>query len=334
MRQIVAAAGVGVVACLFRRGGAGGADAGRGQGTRSARLRRLDRHGRLRDGRQHGRLQGARRRFSANALSAAIFGVPNKVKFVPLSAPQRFTALQSGEIDVLSRNSTWTLQREGALGLLFGPVTFYDGQGFMVAKKLGVKSAKDLSGATICVQPGTTTELNLADYFRSNKLQLKPVVIENLDEIENAFFSGRCDAYTTDASGLAGTRLSKAPNPDDYVILPERISKEPADAGRAAGRRSMVRYHPLDRLRADRGGGARHYLEECRRPAQERRTQCAAAAGRDGRQRQGARARREMGLQHREGRWEITARSSIAMSARTVRSSSIAALTSYGPRAA
>jgi general L-amino acid transport system substrate-binding protein len=162
-----------------------------------------------------------------HGLSAAIFGTPDKVKFVPLSAPQRFTALQSGEIDVLARNSTWTLQREGSLGLLFGPVVFYDGQGFMVSKKLGLKSAKDLSGATVCVQPGTTTELNLADYFRSNKLQLKEVVIENLDEIENAFFSGRCDAYTTDGSGLAGTRVSKAPNPDDYVILPERISKEP-----------------------------------------------------------------------------------------------------------
>ena len=162
-----------------------------------------------------------------HALSAAIFGDPDKLRFVPLSAPQRFTALQSGEVDVLSRNTTWTLQREGSQGLLFAPVTFYDGQGFIVAKKLGVKSAKELSGATICVQPGTTTELNLADYFRTNTLTLKSVTIEKLDEVENAFFSGRCDAYTTDASGLAGTRISKAPNPEDYVILPERISKEP-----------------------------------------------------------------------------------------------------------
>jgi hypothetical protein len=120
-----------------------------------------------------------------HALSAAIFGVPDKVRYVPLSAPQRFTALQSGEIDVLARNTTWTLQREGALGLVFAPVTFYDGQGFIVAKKLGIKSAKELSGATICVQPGTTTELNLADYFRTNKLSLKSVTIENLDEVEN-----------------------------------------------------------------------------------------------------------------------------------------------------
>jgi general L-amino acid transport system substrate-binding protein len=161
------------------------------------------------------------------AITTAIFGTPDKIKYVPLSAPQRFTALQSGEVDILSRNTTWTLGREAQLGLLFGPVTFYDGQGFMVKKSLGVKSAKQLSGATVCVQPGTTTELNLADYFRANKMELKPVVIENLDEVENAFFSGRCDAYTTDSSGLAGTRVTKASNPDDYIILPELISKEP-----------------------------------------------------------------------------------------------------------
>ena len=161
------------------------------------------------------------------AVAAAIFGSPDKIKFVPLSAPQRFTAIQSGEVDILSRNTTWTLGREADLGLLFAPVTFYDGQGFLVKKSLNVKSAKQLSGATVCVQPGTTTELNLADYFRANKMELKPVVIEKLDEVENAFFSGRCDAYTTDASGLAGTRVTKAPKPDDYIILPELISKEP-----------------------------------------------------------------------------------------------------------
>jgi general L-amino acid transport system substrate-binding protein len=161
------------------------------------------------------------------ALSAAIFGTPDKVKYVPLSTQQRFTAVQSGEVDILSRNTTVTLQREGPLGLLFGPTMFYDGQGFLVAKKLGIKSAKELAGATICVQPGTTTELNLADYFRSNGLKFKEVVIDNRDEVENAFFGGRCDAYTTDGSGLAGTRAAKASNPDDYIILPERISKEP-----------------------------------------------------------------------------------------------------------
>jgi general L-amino acid transport system substrate-binding protein len=161
------------------------------------------------------------------ALAAALFGDVAKVKYVPLTAQQRFTALQSGEIDILSRNTTWTLQRDTDLGLNFTVVVYYDGQGFMVAKKLGVKSAKELNGATICVQPGTTTELNLADYFRANKLDFKPVVIEKLDEVESAFFSGRCDAYTTDRSGLAATRAARAPNPDDYVILPEVISKEP-----------------------------------------------------------------------------------------------------------
>jgi general L-amino acid transport system substrate-binding protein len=162
-----------------------------------------------------------------HALAAALFGDPGKVKFVPLTAQQRFTALQSGEVDLLSNNTTWTLQRDTELGLNFGPVVFYDGQGFMVAKKLGVKSAKELNGATICVAPGTTTELNLADYFRANKMEFKPLVIEKLDELTGAFFSGRCDVYTTDASALAATRIGRASNPDDYVILPERISKEP-----------------------------------------------------------------------------------------------------------
>jgi general L-amino acid transport system substrate-binding protein len=161
------------------------------------------------------------------ALAAAVLGDANKVKFAPLSAQQRFTALQSGEVDLLSRNTTWTTQRDTQLGLNFAPTMYYDGQGFMVPKKLGVKSAKELNGATVCVQPGTTTELNLADFFRANKMEFKPVVIERLEEVEAAFFSGRCDAYTTDASGLAATRVAKAPNPDDYVILPEIISKEP-----------------------------------------------------------------------------------------------------------
>ncbi len=160
-------------------------------------------------------------------LAAVALGDANKVKFVPLSAQQRFTALQSGEVDLLARNTTWSLQRDTQLGLNFAPTTFYDGQGFMVFKKLGVKSAKELNGATVCVQPGTTTELNLADFFRANKMTFKPVVIEKLDEVENAYFSGRCDVYTTDRSGLAATRISKAPNPDDQVILPEVISKEP-----------------------------------------------------------------------------------------------------------
>src|SRR6202022_1721934 len=153
----------------------------------------------------------------------------DKVKYVPLTAQQRFTALQSGEVDLLSNNTTDTLQRVTALGLNLAPVVFYDGQGFMVPKKLGLKSAKELNGATICVQPGTTTELNLADYFRANKMEFKPVVIEKVDEALNAFYSGRCDVFTSDASALNAYRLGQAPNPDDYMILPERISKEPLD---------------------------------------------------------------------------------------------------------
>src|SRR6267378_4828374 len=161
------------------------------------------------------------------AVAAAIFGDAEKVKYTPLTAQQRFTALQSGEVDILSNNTTWTLTRDTALGLNFGPVVFYDGQGFMVPKKLNVKTAKELNGATVCVAPGTTTELNLADYFRGNKMEFKPVVIEKVDELYAAFFSGRCDVVTGDASGLAAQRVGRASNPDDYIVLTERISKEP-----------------------------------------------------------------------------------------------------------
>ena len=164
---------------------------------------------------------------ACKALAAAVLSDPNKVQFVPLSAQQRFTALQSGEIDVLIRNTTWTLTRDASLGLYFAGVLFYDGQGFMVPKSLGVQSAKELNGAEICVQTGTTTELNLADYFRANGMSFKPVVFENLEESKTAFFNGRCQAYTTDRSGLASIRAADAPQPDAYVILPETISKEP-----------------------------------------------------------------------------------------------------------
>lgn len=163
---------------------------------------------------------------TGRAISAAVFGNPDKVKFVPLTAVQRFTALQSGEIDVLCRNATQTLNRDTALGLNFAQVNYYDGQGFMVPKKLGVKSAKELEGATVCVLPGTTTEMNAADFFRSNNMKWNPVVIENTAELAKAFFAGRCDCLTSDASQLAGTR-AVAPNPSEYTILPEIISKEP-----------------------------------------------------------------------------------------------------------
>ena len=161
------------------------------------------------------------------AVAAALFGDAAKVKYTPLSAQQRLPALQSGEVDLLARNTTWTLSRDTANGLNFTVVNYYDGQGFMVPAKLGLKSAKDLNGATVCVLPGTTTEQNLADWFRANKLTFKPVVIEKNEELASAFFSGRCDAYTSDASQLAAVRANEAPNPADYVILPELISKEP-----------------------------------------------------------------------------------------------------------
>jgi len=163
---------------------------------------------------------------TAKAIAAAIFGDASKVKFIPLTAVQRLTALQSKEIDVLCRNTTQTLTRETTNGINFVHVNYYDGQGFLVPKKLGIKSAKELSGATVCVLPGTTTEMNAADFFRTNKMDWKPVVIEQTAELNKAFFSGRCDCLTSDASQLAGQR-AVAPNPNDYEILPEIISKEP-----------------------------------------------------------------------------------------------------------
>ena len=161
------------------------------------------------------------------AVAAAVFGDSTKVRYVALTAQQRFTALQSGEIDILSRNTTWTFQRDVQLGLDFTGINFYDGQGFMVRKSLGVKSAKELNDATVCVQPGTTTEVNLADWFRTNQLKFTPVVIENYEQLNEAYLSGRCDAYTTDVSGLAAIRFSQGPQAADHVILPEVISKEP-----------------------------------------------------------------------------------------------------------
>jgi general L-amino acid transport system substrate-binding protein len=163
---------------------------------------------------------------TGRAIAAAVFGDATKIKFIPLTAVQRFTALQSGEIDVLCRNTTQTLERSSSLGIMFAHVNYYDGQGFMVPKKLGVKDAKQLDGATVCVLPGTTTEMNAADFFRSHNMKWKPVVIAQTAELAKAFFAGRCDCLTSDASQLAGTR-SVAPNPDDYMILPQIISKEP-----------------------------------------------------------------------------------------------------------
>jgi general L-amino acid transport system substrate-binding protein len=160
------------------------------------------------------------------AIAAAIFNDPSKVKFVPLTTANRFTALQSREVDVLSRNTTWTMSRDTSLGLDFAGVTYYDGQGFMVHKSLKVTSALELDGASVCVQQGTTTELNLADYFRSHHMTFKSVTFATANEAVKAYDSGRCDAYTTDSSGLYGERL-RLINPTDNIVLPEIISKEP-----------------------------------------------------------------------------------------------------------
>jgi general L-amino acid transport system substrate-binding protein len=160
------------------------------------------------------------------AIAAAIFNDANKVKFVPLSAKDRFTALQSGEVDVLVRNTTWTSSRDSSLGLNFTGVDYYDGQGFMVRKALKVNSALELNGASVCVQQGTTTELNLADFFRAHKMTLKSVTFATANEAVKAYDAGRCDAYTTDASGLYAERLRLA-NSSDHIVLPEIISKEP-----------------------------------------------------------------------------------------------------------
>ena len=173
--------------------------------------------------------KGVRRGFDTDlcrAISAAVFGDSEKVDFIPLNTNVRFQALQSGEVDILSRQTTWSFTRDTSLGLDFGPVTFYDGQGLMVPAKLGVKSAAELANAAICLLPGTTTLQNLEDYFRPKNVKYESVVFENSDEWRNAFFTGRCDAITTDRSDLASVRAI-ASDPAAYVILPETISKEP-----------------------------------------------------------------------------------------------------------
>ena len=161
------------------------------------------------------------------AVAATVMGDAAKVKWVPLNASQRFAVLQSGEIDLLSRNTTWTLTRDASLGMAFTGVTYYDGQGFMVPKKMKITSAKQLKGATVCVQSGTTTEKNLSDFSKAAGLAIKPVVFDTQEATNKAYFAGRCQAYTTDASGLASVRNKEATNPEDHLILPDLISKEP-----------------------------------------------------------------------------------------------------------
>jgi general L-amino acid transport system substrate-binding protein len=167
---------------------------------------------------------------SCRAVAAATLGDASKVKFVPLTTTNRFTALQSGEVDVLIRSTTWTLGREANLGLVFAWVNYYDGTGFLVKQSAGVKSVKEMDGATICVQPGTSTELAISDYFRQNNLKFTPILIQDLTEIQGAFLSGRCDAYSTDSSALATFRFTQGTKANDFVLLPEIISKEPLGA--------------------------------------------------------------------------------------------------------
>lgn len=194
---------------------------------------------------------------TARAVAVAVFGdYKDRLRFTPLTAKTRFTALQSKEIDLLARNATMTLGRDTALGLDFVQVNYYDGQGFMVPKALGVKSAKELSGSTVCVLPGTTTEQNAADFFRSNSMDWKTVTIESTAELAQAFYAGRCDVMTSDASQLAGLRAS-APKPDAYMILPEIISKEPlAPAVRHGDNqwKDIVNYAVLTMINAEEFG--------------------------------------------------------------------------------
>ena len=239
------------------------------------------------------------------AIAASMLSDANKVKWVPLNARKRFTALQSGEVDILSRNTTWTLTRDASLGLDFVGVTYYDGQGFMVPKKTKITSAKQSEGCEVCVQSGTTTEKNLTDYYRSNDLKMKPVVFEGFEASVKAFFSGRCQAYTTDASGLASIRNKEASNPDDYVILPELISKEPLGPGGAPRRRRVVRDRQVGGLRADRSRGIRDHAGQRRQDEGEHRSGRAAHPRHVGGHRQAARPRQGVGVPRDQGRRQL-----------------------------
>jgi general L-amino acid transport system substrate-binding protein len=198
------------------------------------------------------------------AVAAAIFGSGDRVKFVPLNAKERFTALQSGEVDLLSRNTTWTMSRDTSLGLTFTGVMYYDGQGFMVRKSLGLTKVDQLAGASICVQTGTTNEQNLADYFTTRNLSYRPVVFERLDEARSAYISGRCDSFTTDTSQLISER-TRLPNPDDSVIIPELISREPLGPAVRQGDdqwAGIVRWTHFAMLNAEADGVTQKNVEE------------------------------------------------------------------------
>ena len=237
-------------------------------------------------------------------MSAAIFDDPTKVRFIPLAAKDRFTALQSGEVDVLARNSTATMSRDTQLGLDFPAINYFDGQGFMVRKKLGVSSAKELNGASICTQQGTTTELNLADYFRANNMKYEVVAFATSDETFKAYDSGRCDAFTTDASGLYSERL-RASAPDDHIVLPEIISKEPLGPAVRHGDNQwgdIVRWTHIRHAECRR---ARRHQGQCR-PDEDLRQSGDQASARHGRQvRRGHRPDQRLGRTHHQARRQL-----------------------------
>jgi general L-amino acid transport system substrate-binding protein len=216
---------------------------------------------------------------TCRAVAAAVLGDGAKVEFVPLNAQQRFSALQAGEIDILARNTTWTLTRDASLGFHFTAITYYDGQGFLVPKKIKVTSARQLKNATICTQSGTTNEKNVADYFKSLNIPVKTVVFESFEASFKAFFAGRCQAFTTDTSALAGLRNKEAPNPGDYMILPELISKEPLGPLVRRGDDewfAIVKWVPNALIEAEEAGITQANIDEIKAaskdPAQQRLT--------------------------------------------------------------
>lgn len=214
---------------------------------------------------------------TCRAIAAAVLGDAKKVDFVPLNSQQRFAALQAGEVDILARNTTWNLTRDASLGLSFTTINYYDGQGFLVPKKIKVTSAKQLKGATICTQSGTTNEKNVADWSKAQGIPVKTVVFESFEASFKAFFAGRCQAFTTDSSALAGLRNKEATNPDDYLILPELISKEPLAPAVKRGDDewfAIVKWVPNALIEAEEAGITQANIEELKSsskdPAQQR----------------------------------------------------------------
>ena len=266
------------------------------------------------------------------AIAAAIFNDPTKVKFVPLSAKDRFTALQSGEIDVLSRNTTWTLSRDTSLGVNFTGVTYYDGQGFMVRKSLKVNSALELNGASVCVQTGTTTELNLADYFSANNMKYEVIAFGTADETVKAYESGRCDVFTTDVSQLYAERLKLA-NADDHVVLPEIISKEPLGPMVRHGDDQwfdIVKWTLYAMVNAEELGITQKNVDEM---AKSDKPEIKRVARHRRQSRRTARPDQGLGGADREGRRQLRRSRSSAMSAPAPSWGSPAASTSSGTRA-